>query len=103
MGAAPVTKIVWPRISREGVANTHFSKLIARLLAAKVLKNVSRWWRCVCLSRGIAGYIAAHIQGLYKVARVHPTGLTVNQGCRQVSTGLLSSSGLDVKEKRSEV
>jgi hypothetical protein len=32
--------------------------------------------------------IAAYIQGLYRVARVHPTGLTVNQGCRQVSTGL---------------
>jgi hypothetical protein len=33
----------------------------------------------------ITVYIAAYIQGLYKGARVHPTGLTVNQGCRQVS------------------
>ncbi len=31
-------------------------------------------------------YIAAFIQGLYKGVRVHPTGLAVNQGCRQVST-----------------
>jgi hypothetical protein len=28
-GAAPVAEIVWSRISREGVANTHFSKLMA--------------------------------------------------------------------------
>ncbi len=35
MGATPVTEIVWPRISREGVANTHFSKLITIPLAAK--------------------------------------------------------------------
>ncbi len=34
----------------------------------------------------ITVYIAAYIQGLYKITRVHPTGLTVNQGCRQVST-----------------
>jgi hypothetical protein len=42
--------MVWPRISREGVANTYFSKWMARPLAAKALKNASRWWRCVCLS-----------------------------------------------------
>ncbi len=31
-------------------------------------------------------YLAAYIQRLYRVARLHPTGLTVNQGCRMVST-----------------
>jgi hypothetical protein len=30
--------------------------------------------------------IAANIQGVYKGGTVHPTGLTVNQGCSQVST-----------------
>jgi hypothetical protein len=34
----------------------------------------------------ITSYIAAHIQVLNRVDRVHPTGLTVNQGCRQLST-----------------
>jgi hypothetical protein len=34
----------------------------------------------------ITGYIAAYIQGLYKGDTVHLTGLTVNQGCSQVST-----------------
>jgi hypothetical protein len=29
-----------------------------------------------------------YIQGLYRDARVHPTGLPVNQGCRQVSTDI---------------
>ncbi len=33
----------------------------------------------------ITEYIAAYTQGLYKGAGVHPTGLAVNQGCRQVS------------------
>jgi hypothetical protein len=46
VGAATVAEIVRPRISREGNANMHFSKLIARPMAAKVLKNASRWWRC---------------------------------------------------------
>ncbi len=45
MEAAPVAEIVWPRISREGTANNHFSKLIARPLVAKALKNASRWRR----------------------------------------------------------
>jgi hypothetical protein len=31
-------------------------------------------------------YCRAYIQGLYRDARVHPTGLTIYQGCRQVST-----------------
>ncbi len=33
---------------------------------------------------------------MYRVARVHPTGLTINQGCRQLSTGFpqaLASAG----------
>jgi hypothetical protein len=30
--------------------------------------------------------ITDYIQGLYKGARIHPTGLTVNQACSQVST-----------------
>jgi hypothetical protein len=34
----------------------------------------------------IPEYIAAYIQVLYKGGAVHPTGLTVNQGCRQLST-----------------
>ncbi len=50
----------------------------------------------------ITKYIAAYIQGLYKGARVHTTGLAVNQGCRPVSRGLPPSSGLGWKEKRSE-
>ncbi len=33
----------------------------------------------------IDSYVAAYIQGLYRAVRVHPTGLTVNQG---ISTGL---------------
>jgi hypothetical protein len=48
-------------------------------------------------------YIAAYIQVLYRLTEVHLTGLTVDQGCRQVSTGLPPSSGLGWKEKRSEV
>jgi hypothetical protein len=40
----------------------------------------------------IDSYIAAYIQVLYRVTGVHPTGLTVNQGCRQVSTGMLYCS-----------
>jgi hypothetical protein len=35
----------------------------------------------------ITEYIAAYIQILYKGDAVHPTGLTVKQGCRQLSTG----------------
>jgi hypothetical protein len=31
-------------------------------------------------------YIAAYKQVLYRVTGVHPTGLTVDQGCRKVST-----------------
>jgi hypothetical protein len=38
----------------------------------------------------ISSYIAAYIQILYRVARVHPTGLTANPGCRQLSTTALS-------------
>jgi hypothetical protein len=34
----------------------------------------------------IDSYISVCIQKLYRVTVVHPTGLTVNQGCRQVST-----------------
>jgi hypothetical protein len=34
----------------------------------------------------IDSYISAYLQTLYRVTGVHPTGLTVNQGCRQVST-----------------
>jgi hypothetical protein len=49
-GAAPVAKIVCPRISREGAAKTHFSRLMARPLVAKAVKKASRWRRCVCLS-----------------------------------------------------
>jgi hypothetical protein len=51
----------------------------------------------------IDGYIAAYIQVPHRVIGVHPTGLTVDQGFRQVSTGLPPSSGLGWKEKRSEV
>jgi hypothetical protein len=40
---------------------------------------------------------------LSSVAGVHLTGLTADQGCRQVSTGLPPSSVLGWKEKRSEV
>jgi hypothetical protein len=50
----------------------------------------------------IDSYISAYyIQTLYRVTGVHPTGLTVNQGCCQVSKGLPPSSGLGWKEKRS--
>ncbi len=35
---------------KEGVAKTHFSKLMARPLAAKAVKKASRWQRYVCLS-----------------------------------------------------
>ncbi len=50
MGAAPVAEIVCPRISREGAAQTNFSRLMVRPLVAKALKKASRWWRCVFLS-----------------------------------------------------
>jgi hypothetical protein len=39
VGATPAAEIMWPRISREGVANTLFSKLTVRPLAAKALKK----------------------------------------------------------------
>jgi hypothetical protein len=48
-------------------------------------------------------YISAYIKEQYRLAGVHPTGVTVHQGCRRVSTGLPRSSGLGWKEKRSEV
>jgi hypothetical protein len=48
-------------------------------------------------------YIADYIQVLYKGDAVLPTGLTVNQGCRHLSTGLPPSSDLRWKEQRSEV
>jgi hypothetical protein len=51
----------------------------------------------------IDSYVAAYIQVQYRVIGVHPTGLTIDQGCRQVSTGLPLSFGLGQKEKRSEV
>jgi hypothetical protein len=35
----------------------------------------------------ITEYIAAYIQVLYKGDALHLTSLTVNQGCRQLSTG----------------
>ncbi len=50
----------------------------------------------------IDSYISAYIQELYRVNGVHPTALTVNQGCTQVSTGLPQSSCLGWKEKKSE-
>ena len=37
----------------------------------------------------IDSYIAAYIQVLYMVDRVHLTGLTMNQGCRQLSKVIL--------------
>jgi hypothetical protein len=49
-GGSPAAEILWPRISKEGTAKTHFSRLMARPLVAKALKKKSRWWRCVCLS-----------------------------------------------------
>jgi hypothetical protein len=39
VGAAPTAEIVWPRISKEGAAKTHFSRLIARPLAVKTVKK----------------------------------------------------------------
>jgi hypothetical protein len=35
---APAAEIVWPRISREGVAKMHFSRLMVRPLVAKAAK-----------------------------------------------------------------
>ncbi len=43
------------------------------------------------------------MQVLYRVDWIHPTDLTVNQGCKQLSTGLPLSSSLVWKGKRSEV
>jgi hypothetical protein len=60
---------------------------------------MSRVWkeaREVQQHQFITEFIAAYIQGLYKGDTVNPTGLTVNQGCSQVSTGLpraLTSAG----------
>jgi hypothetical protein len=51
----------------------------------------------------ISNYIAAYIQVLYRVDRVHPTGLTINQGWSQLSTGLPLTSGLCWNEKMSDV
>ncbi len=42
-------------------------------------------------------YIAAYIQVLYKGDAVHPTGLTVNQGCRQLSTGLINGPWVSLR------
>ncbi len=49
-GAYPVTEIVWPRISKEGPAKTHFLRLMAKPLLARALKKASKWRSCVCLS-----------------------------------------------------
>jgi hypothetical protein len=56
------------------------------------LKTKPAWLRqdrlnvnpAVC--HGDVGCQALYIQGLYRAVRVHQTGLTVNQGCRQIST-----------------
>ncbi len=48
-GGCPCRWIVWSRISKEGTAKTHFSRLMVRPLVAKALKKSSRWRRCVCL------------------------------------------------------
>jgi hypothetical protein len=50
VGARPVAKILCPRISREGVAKTHFSKLMASPLAAKAVKKPPNGrGLCACL------------------------------------------------------
>jgi hypothetical protein len=49
-GFTPAAKIMWPRISKEGDAKTHFSRFMTRPLEAKGVKKASRWQRCVCLS-----------------------------------------------------
>jgi hypothetical protein len=50
----------------------------------------------------IDSYVSTYIQELYRVTGVHPTVLTIDRGCRQVSTGLPTSSCLSWKEKKSE-
>ncbi len=42
VGADTAAKIVQPRISRVGTAKRHFSRLMARPLAAKALKKDSK-------------------------------------------------------------
>jgi hypothetical protein len=42
--------LLWPRISKEGTAKTHFPRLMARPLVARASKKASKWQRCVCLS-----------------------------------------------------
>jgi hypothetical protein len=49
-GAAPAAEIMWPKISKEGAAKTHFSRFMARPLVIRAVKKASRWWRCVCMS-----------------------------------------------------
>jgi hypothetical protein len=72
-----------------------------------ITKTVPSLFRGIFSERNFDGnptYIQAlYVHVLSSVAGVHPTGLTADQGCRQVSTGLPPSSGLGRKEKRSEV
>jgi hypothetical protein len=49
----------------------------------KILKLWKKVQREIQKHQFITEYIVAYIQGLCKGAWVHPTGLTVNQGCSQ--------------------
>jgi hypothetical protein len=42
-GAEPAAEILWPGNSKVGTAKTHFSKLMASPLTAKVVKSLSKW------------------------------------------------------------
>ncbi len=73
-------------------SNSVFLIMVSRFLEVKVSKTL---WIFIVLKEArqevrqhwfIDSYISAYIQVLYRVTGVHPTGLTVDQGCRQVST-----------------
>ncbi len=49
LGATPAAVMQWPRKSSSETAKTHFSRLRARPLAARMANNVRRWVQCSSL------------------------------------------------------
>jgi hypothetical protein len=54
-GSQTCRQDVWPKISKEKMTKTYFSKLVVRPSAARAENRASRWVRCVGLSVGPTG------------------------------------------------
>ncbi len=77
-----VTADVWEWVYRGTMYSTKGTTWSGSPLWKEAQQEVWHHW---FINSYIAAY-TAYIQVPYRVDRVHPTGLTVNQGCRQLST-----------------